>query len=66
MAKPEVGAQETGGAEARVNVLYDTRLPELSRWRRAQIPVIAGRGGGLIAAIGPTLRFESLGEDLVE
>jgi len=59
-AKPE--ATETG---ERVNVLYDTRLPELSRWRRAQIPVIAGVVSSLIAAIGPTLRFESLGEDLL-
>ena len=59
-AKPE--AAET---RERVNVLYDTRLPELSRWRRAQIPVIAGVVSSLIAAIGPTLRFDSLGEDLV-
>ena len=66
MAKPEASAQVTGGAEARVNVLYDTRLPELSRWRRAQIPVIVELVGGLIAAIGPTLRFESVGEDLLE
>ena len=65
LAKPEMGAAEAGGPEARVNVLYDTRLPELSRWRRAQIPVIAGVVGGLIAAIGPTLRFECLGEDQV-
>ena len=65
LAKPETGAAEAGGAEARVNVLYDTRLPELSRWRRAQIPLIAGVVGGLIAAIGPTLRFECLGEDQV-
>ena len=49
-----------------MNVLYDTRLPELSRWRRAQIPVIVELVGGLIAAIGPTLRFESVGEDLLE
>jgi lysophospholipid acyltransferase (LPLAT)-like uncharacterized protein len=60
LAKPEAG-----GTEERVNVLYDTRLPELSRWRRAQIPVIAGVVGTLIAAIGPTLRFESLGEEMV-
>ena len=49
-----------------MNVLYDTRLPELSRWRRAQIPVIAELVGGLIAAIGPTLRFESLARILHE
>jgi lysophospholipid acyltransferase (LPLAT)-like uncharacterized protein len=52
--------------EERVNVLYDTRLPVLSRWRQMQIPIIAGVVSGLIAAIGPTLRFDSLGEDLVD
>ena len=31
-----------------------------------QIPVIAGVVYALIAAIGPTLRFDSLGEDLVD
>ena len=53
-------------AEERVNVLYDTRLPKLSRWRRAQIPVIAAVVSALIDAIGPTLRFESVGENLVD
>jgi lysophospholipid acyltransferase (LPLAT)-like uncharacterized protein len=66
VAKPQAATKETGGAEAHVNVLYDTRLPEISRWRRAQIPVIAEVVGGLIAAIGPTLRFESIGEDLLD
>ena len=60
LAKPEAAR-----GEERVNLLYDTRLPELSRWRRAQIPVIAGVVSSLIAAIGPTLRFECLGEDQV-
>jgi lysophospholipid acyltransferase (LPLAT)-like uncharacterized protein len=61
----ELAKPEAAGGEERVNVLYDTRLPELSRWRRAQIPVIAGVVSSLIAAIGPTLRFECLGEDQV-
>jgi lysophospholipid acyltransferase (LPLAT)-like uncharacterized protein len=64
-AVSDLGRPEAGAGEERVNVLYDTRLPELSRWRRAQIPAIAAVVGGLIAAIGPTLRFESLGEDML-
>jgi lysophospholipid acyltransferase (LPLAT)-like uncharacterized protein len=45
-----------------VNALYDTRLPQYSRWRRAQIPVIASAAIAVIRVLGPTLRFEALGE----
>jgi len=45
-----------------VNVHFDTRHPELSRWRRAQIPVIAAIVYGIVRAIGPTMQFELLGE----
>ncbi len=62
----EAAKPEAAQSEERVNVLYDTRLPELSRWRQMQIPVIAGVVSSLIAAIGPTLRFDSLGEELVD
>ena len=48
-------------AEEVRNVHYDTRLPQLSRWRRMQIPVIGAAGSLLLRALGPTLRFESLG-----
>ncbi len=65
-AVSEAAKPEAAGAEERVNVLYDTRLPQLSRWRRAQIPVIAAVVYALIDAIGPTLRFESVGEDLLD
>jgi lysophospholipid acyltransferase (LPLAT)-like uncharacterized protein len=44
-----------------VSSLYDTRLPQLSRWRRMQIPVIAGAVIAIIRVLGPTLRFEELG-----
>jgi hypothetical protein len=44
-----------------VSSLYDTRLPQLSRWRRMQIPVIAGVVIAIIRVLGPTLRFEELG-----
>ena len=46
-----------------VSSLYDTRLPELSRWRRMQIPVIAAAVISVIRVLGPTLRFEELGMD---
>jgi len=41
--------------------LYDTRLPQLSRWRRMQIPVIAAAVIAVIRVLCPTLRFEELG-----
>lgn len=44
------------------NIHFDTRLPQLSAWRRAQIPVIATTVYGVVRAIGPTIRFELLGE----
>src|SRR5713226_460651 len=44
-----------------VSPLYDTRLPQLSCWRRMQIPVIAAVVIAVIRALGPTLRFEELG-----
>jgi lysophospholipid acyltransferase (LPLAT)-like uncharacterized protein len=47
--------------QAALNVHYDTRLPELSWSRRAQIPLIAGAVYSLIRLLGPTLRFEVLG-----
>jgi hypothetical protein len=40
---------------------YDTRLPELSRWRQMQIPVIAALVLAFVRAVGPTLRYEVLG-----
>jgi len=45
----------------RVLVHYDTRLPQLSRWQRMQIPVIAWAVLAVIRMLGPTLRFEVLG-----
>jgi lysophospholipid acyltransferase (LPLAT)-like uncharacterized protein len=44
-----------------VNSLYDTRLPQLSRGRRVQIPIIASAVIAIIRMLGPTLRFEELG-----
>src|SRR6266446_6820920 len=44
-----------------VSSLYDTRLPQLSCWRRMQIPLIASAVITIIRVLGPTLRFEELG-----
>jgi hypothetical protein len=44
-----------------INPHYELRYPELSRWRRMQIPVIAALVYGLTRAVGPTVRYELLG-----
>ena len=53
--------RETEAPVEPVSSLYDTRLPQYSRWRRMQIPVIASAAIAAIHALGPTLRFETLG-----
>ena len=58
MDTPAKSDQETQEALA---AHFDTRLPQLSRWRRAQIPLIAGVVYGIIRLLGPTLRMEVLG-----
>jgi len=40
---------------------FDARPPELSRWRRMQIPVIAWAVYWVMRLIGPTLRVEMVG-----
>jgi lysophospholipid acyltransferase (LPLAT)-like uncharacterized protein len=40
---------------------FEARMPQLSRWRRMQIPVIAAAAYGLVRMIGPTLRMEVIG-----
>jgi lysophospholipid acyltransferase (LPLAT)-like uncharacterized protein len=40
---------------------FNARPPELSRWRRMQIPIIAWLVYGVVRLIGPTLRLEILG-----
>jgi len=59
--EPQQDAEAAAEQEPRVSAHYDTRLPELSRWRRMQIPVIASAVYGISAALGPTLRYEVLG-----
>ena len=61
---PQTGsdpADTNSAAAERVNLHYDLVYPELSRWRRMQIPAIGWLGTLLVGAIGPTLRFEVLG-----
>jgi lysophospholipid acyltransferase (LPLAT)-like uncharacterized protein len=55
-AKPGVPAGNEG-----INVHFDTRLPKLSAWRRAQIPLIAAAVYGVVRTVAPTIRFEVLG-----
>jgi hypothetical protein len=40
---------------------YDVSLPQLSRWRRMQIPVIGSLVYWFARALGPTIRYEVLG-----
>jgi lysophospholipid acyltransferase (LPLAT)-like uncharacterized protein len=47
--------------EVAVSAHFDTRPPQLSRWRRMQIPVIGSLVYWFLRALGPTLRFETLG-----
>jgi lysophospholipid acyltransferase (LPLAT)-like uncharacterized protein len=58
---PEAPNQAETAAAEEISPLYDTRLPRYSLWRRMQIPVIAAAVIAVVRAIGPTLRFETLG-----
>src|SRR5205807_7087381 len=40
---------------------YDSRPKQLSPFRRAQIPIIAGAAYAFARFVGPTLRYEGLG-----
>jgi len=69
-AKPGVEPREAGTAARTEETLspqfdssqFDARLPQLSRGKRLQIPLIAGAVYAVIRTIGPTIRFETLGE----
>jgi lysophospholipid acyltransferase (LPLAT)-like uncharacterized protein len=52
--------------EQQTGIHFDTRLPQLSRWRRLQIPLIAAAVFSVVRVLGPTLRYEVLGWDKVE
>ncbi len=59
-------APEIEGPDESLNVHYDTRLPQLSLWRKMQIPVIGWAGYWLVRTIGSALRFEYLGAHHLE
>ena len=62
MTTPNTAVEATKKSEQdAVNVHYDTRLPELPRSRRIQIPIIAAAVYSVIRMLGPTLRYEVLG-----
>ncbi len=46
----------------KISAHYDVRLPSLPWHRRMQIPIIAAVVYSVIRTLGPTLRFETIGE----
>ncbi|HKV04157.1 MAG TPA: lysophospholipid acyltransferase family protein [Candidatus Acidoferrales bacterium] len=56
-------ASKSGASEARAEAGVASRIPmpELSRWRRMQIPVIAAAVYAAVRLLGPTLRLEVIG-----
>lgn len=56
-----VTKSEPPKASLNANGALAIAMPELSRWRRAQIPVIAWAAYWLVRLIGPTLRVEVIG-----
>ena len=48
--------------EQRPGQHYDTSLPEISRWRRMQVPIFGWAGYWLLRTLCPTLRIEALGQ----
>jgi lysophospholipid acyltransferase (LPLAT)-like uncharacterized protein len=65
MPEPATPEIESAASEPS-SALYDVRLPELSCWRRMEIPVIGWLGYALVRVIGPTLRYEVLGWQYVQ
>jgi lysophospholipid acyltransferase (LPLAT)-like uncharacterized protein len=63
MQTPDIQTQE---AAAAVSAHYDTRLPKLPWSRRIQIPILAAAVYSVSRVLGPTLRFEALGQAPVE
>lgn len=47
--------------DAQISNTYDSRPRNLSRFRRAQIPVVSGAAYAFARMVGPTLRYEVLG-----
>ena len=60
------GTSKIPASERAANTHFDVSLPQYSRWRRMQIPVIAASVYGVLRFVSPTLRFEVLGWRHVE
>jgi lysophospholipid acyltransferase (LPLAT)-like uncharacterized protein len=58
---PEQMKTPPGQEEERLVVHYDTRLPKLTLFQRALIPIIGWAVWFVIRLLGPTIRFEVLG-----
>jgi lysophospholipid acyltransferase (LPLAT)-like uncharacterized protein len=63
MESPE---NQSGEIQESISAHYDTRLPKLPWTRRIQIPIIAAVVYSVIRVLGPTLRFETLGQQRIE
>ncbi|HXN65857.1 MAG TPA: lysophospholipid acyltransferase family protein [Candidatus Acidoferrales bacterium] len=63
---PMEGTSKIPASERAANTHFDVSLPQYSRWRRIQIPVIAASVYGVLRVVSPTLRFEVLGCQHVE
>jgi hypothetical protein len=60
--KMETTEKRTEETQEPASAHYDTRLPQLPWHRRIQIPIIAAVVYSVIRTLGPTLRFEALGQ----
>ncbi len=58
---PDTSAAPREASSSAPSVHFDTRLPELSAWRKRQIPIIGSAAYWLIRCICPTMQFEVLG-----
>ncbi len=58
---PEQVKTPLGEEEPRLVVHYDTRLPKLTLFQRALIPIIGWIVWAVIRLLGPTIRFEVVG-----
>jgi lysophospholipid acyltransferase (LPLAT)-like uncharacterized protein len=64
--KMESPENQSGETPETLSAHYDTRLPKLPWHRRIQIPIIAAVVYSVIRTLGPTLRFEVLGQKNIE
>ena len=61
-----IGNGESHAETKKVSAHYDVRLPKLPWHRRIQIPIIAALVYGVIRTLGPTLRYEPVGQAAID